>query len=164
LFSDEILQRLVVQREICDQAFQPAILMLELPQPAGLVDLEATVLGLPAVERLLADALPSAELGGLPARLGLFQDPDDLLFREPLPAHRGVLPAGILSQRLTIPVAEFSGSTSLRLNSWGDRQGQAEEAQRADFCPETRLRHMGAYPPHWAARRCYLRTLRCAVD
>src|SRR5262249_24841914 len=98
--SDESKQRLVVQSEICDQTFQPGILMLELPQPAGLVDLEATVLGLPAVERLLGEAVPPAELGGLPARLGLFQDSDDLLFREPLPAHRGVLPAGLSAGRV----------------------------------------------------------------
>jgi hypothetical protein len=72
----EILQRLVVQGEIRDQAFQPGILMLQLSQSARLVDLEAAVLGLPAIERLFADAVPSAELRGFPARLGLFQDPD----------------------------------------------------------------------------------------
>ena len=56
------------------------------------LQLAMAVFGLPAIKRLLADAVPSAELGGLRARLGLFEDPDDLLFREPLPAHRGVLP------------------------------------------------------------------------
>jgi len=53
--------------------------MLELPQPPSLIDFKAAVLGLPPVERLLADAVPAAELGRLAARLGLFQDPDDLL-------------------------------------------------------------------------------------
>jgi len=86
--------------------------MLELPQPPSLIDFKAAVLGLPPVERLLADAVPAAELGRLAARLGFFQDPDDLLFGEPFPTHRGALPAGILSRILTHLVAEFSGSTS----------------------------------------------------
>lgn len=45
-------------------------------------------------------------------RRSCFQDPDDLLFHEPLSAHRGALPAGILSQILTFAVAQFSGSRS----------------------------------------------------
>ena len=71
--------------------------MLELPQPPGLIDFKAAVLGLPPLERLLADTVPATELGRLAAGLGLFQDPDDLLFGEPFPTHRGALPAGILS-------------------------------------------------------------------
>src|ERR1700730_864263 len=38
--------------------------------------LAMAVFGLPAKRRRLADAVPSAELGGLRARLGLFQDHD----------------------------------------------------------------------------------------
>jgi hypothetical protein len=91
-FSDQLLQRLVIQREIRDQALQPAILVLELPQPPGLIDLEAAVLGFPPVERLLPDAVPTTEVGRLAARLRLFPDPDDLLFREPFPAPRGASP------------------------------------------------------------------------
>jgi hypothetical protein len=49
--------------------------MLELSQPARLVDLEAAVLGLPAVERLFADAVPSAELGGFPPASASFRIP-----------------------------------------------------------------------------------------
>jgi hypothetical protein len=86
--------------------------VLQLAEPAGLVDLEAAVFGLPPVERLLTDAVPPAELGRLAARLRLFQDPDDLLFREPFPTYRGALPAGILSPMLTVPVVQFSGSRS----------------------------------------------------
>src|SRR6185369_11828964 len=85
------------------------------------IDFKAAVLGLPPVERLLADAVPAAELGRLAARLGLFQDPDDLLFGEPFPTHRGALPAGILSRILTHLVAEFSGSTS----RWRDHRRRA---------------------------------------
>src|SRR6185503_1847011 len=117
LFSDQLLQGLVIQREIRHQPLQPAILMLELPQPPSLIDFKAAVLGLPPVERLLADAVPATELGRLAAGLGLFQDPDDLLFGEPFPTHRGALPAGILSRILTTPVAEFSGSTSVGVRS-----------------------------------------------
>jgi hypothetical protein len=39
--------------------------MLERAQTPRLVHLEARVLGLPAVERLLADGMTSAEIGGL---------------------------------------------------------------------------------------------------
>ena len=83
-------QGLAIQREIRDQPLQPAILVLELPQPARLIDLKAAVLRLPPIERLLADAVPSAELGRLAARS----------------------PAGILSRILTNSMAEFSGSRS----------------------------------------------------
>jgi hypothetical protein len=51
----------------------------------------------------------------LPPASRLFQDPDDLLFREPFPTHRGALPAGILSPMLTVPVAQSSGSRSSSL-------------------------------------------------
>jgi hypothetical protein len=73
--------------------------VLELPQPPGLIDLEAAVLGFPPVERLLADAVPATEVGRLAARLGLFQDPDDLLVREPFPTHRGASPCAAASGR-----------------------------------------------------------------
>ena len=97
--------------------------MLELPQPPSLIDFKAAVLGLPPVERLLADPVPAAELGRLAARLGLFQDPDDLLFGEPFPTQRGALPVGILSRILTRLVAEFSGSTSPDMSPTKDGRG-----------------------------------------
>jgi hypothetical protein len=59
--------------------------------------------------------VPATELARLAAGLGLFQDPDDLLFCEPFPTHRGALPSSILSRILTTLVAEFSGSTSPEL-------------------------------------------------
>src|SRR5215467_13965533 len=52
-------------------------------RPTCLVDLEAAILRVPAVKRLLAEPVPPAEVGRLRARLRLLQDPDDLLFREP---------------------------------------------------------------------------------
>src|SRR5882724_8836527 len=96
LFSDELLQGLVIQGEVRDQTLEPAILVLERAQPPGLVHLEPGVLGLPTVKRLLADGVAPAKIGALRPGLGLLQDPDDLLLGEPFPSSRG-LPAGILA-------------------------------------------------------------------
>jgi len=62
--------------EIGHQPLYPGVLVFELPQAARLIDLEAPVLRLPAVERVLADAVPPAELSRLPAGLDPLQDPD----------------------------------------------------------------------------------------
>jgi hypothetical protein len=59
--SDELLQRLIIRREIHEQAPEPSILVLERSQPPGFVHLEPAALGLPAIERALADAMPPAE-------------------------------------------------------------------------------------------------------
>jgi hypothetical protein len=66
--------------------------VLEGAQSLGLVDFEPGVLGLPPIERLLADGVTTAEVGALGPGLGLLQDPDDLLLGEPLPLHRGASP------------------------------------------------------------------------
>ncbi len=44
-----------VQGEVGDEPFEPQILVLQLAQPPGLVDLEAAVLGLPPAKRLPTD-------------------------------------------------------------------------------------------------------------
>jgi hypothetical protein len=46
---------LVIQREIGDEAFEPAAFVLEGSESLGLVHFEPGALGLPAIERLLAD-------------------------------------------------------------------------------------------------------------
>src|SRR5262249_33405502 len=92
LFSDELLESLVIQREVGDQALQPAVLMFEGAQSPRLVYFEPGVFGLPAVERLLADGVAAAKISALRAGLRLLQDPDDLLLGEPLALHRGASP------------------------------------------------------------------------
>jgi hypothetical protein len=94
--------------------------MLQLAQLAGLVYLEAAVLALPAVERLLADAMPPAQVAALRSGLRLLQDPDDLLLGESLPARSRVLPAGILACRLSLRVDQVSGSSSQELKKIDD--------------------------------------------
>jgi hypothetical protein len=59
---DQLLQRLVIQREIRDQPLEPAVLVLELPEPAEVTDLQAAVPRLPTVERLFADSMTPAEV------------------------------------------------------------------------------------------------------
>ena len=76
--------------------------MLEGAQPPGLVDFESSVLGLPPVERLLANGVAPAQIGALRPGLGLLQDPDDLFLGEPLALRRGAALRGILAERTLI--------------------------------------------------------------
>ena len=82
-FCDEILQHGIVQHRLGQKPFQPTVLVPQRLQPLGLRHVEAAVLGLPVVERRIADAVLTANIHRLGTRLLLPQDPDDLLFREP---------------------------------------------------------------------------------
>ncbi len=62
--------------------FKPAILILERAHLGDVADLEATVLGLPLVERLGADTMFAAQRLRIRAGFGLFDDADDLCFGE----------------------------------------------------------------------------------
>ena len=63
-------------------------LLFQRPQPLGLEHLQPAVLGLPVLDRRLGYRVPPGQLGRLRTSLGLLQNPDDLLFREPRPLHR----------------------------------------------------------------------------
>jgi hypothetical protein len=85
---DQLLERVVIQCEIGDQALEPCVLVLKLAESAQLADLQPAVPGLPPVEGLLADPVPTAEVGRLGTHLGLLQHGDDLLLGESLSSHR----------------------------------------------------------------------------
>jgi len=87
-FSNDFRQDLLVQGQIGDQAFQAAVLLLQLPQLAQLGDAEAGVLLLPDVERGFADARLLANVRDERSRLGQAQRVDDLFFGEPRLLHR----------------------------------------------------------------------------
>jgi len=78
---------LVIEGEVRHQALQAAVFILELAQTAHFGDLEPAVFGLPPIERLLAEAVPPAEVQCLGTRRRLFQHANDLLFGEPLALH-----------------------------------------------------------------------------
>src|SRR5690606_20827232 len=63
VFCVDVLENPIVERELGDDLFEPPILVLELTQPLGVGGFQPSVLGFPAIERLLADT-------GLPAHLG----------------------------------------------------------------------------------------------
>ena len=84
VFSEEFFERLVVERLLGDQPFKPGVLLLQRLQPFELVSFQAVVLCFPAVERLLADAMPPTQRPDRFACGVLLQDADDLLFRNRL--------------------------------------------------------------------------------
>ncbi len=55
------------------QLLQLPVLVLQIPQPLGVRDLHATILGLPVVQRGLRDAVLASQIGGLRTRLMLSQ-------------------------------------------------------------------------------------------
>lgn len=86
---DQLLQRRLVQLRFGQQLLEPGVLLLELTQPLGVRDLHAAVLGLPAINRVLDNAIPARQLADRLAGLVLLEDRNNLLVRIPLPLHRG---------------------------------------------------------------------------
>jgi hypothetical protein len=107
----DLLEHLLVQGQLGDQALEPGVLGLQVLEPLGLVGLQAAVLVPPAVEGLLADAEALADLGDGQALgqvgLGLAQLGDDFLSRVSLP-DSSPGPAG--PQRLSYHLDQFLGS------------------------------------------------------
>ena len=77
-----------VERQVRDQSFEPAILVLERSQPTQLADAEMRVLLLPDVEGRFADANLPADIGRGRTSLDLAQGVRDLLFGELRLLHR----------------------------------------------------------------------------
>src|SRR3954466_6782470 len=67
LFCDDRLERLDVERLLGDDLFQTAVFVLALLQPLPLPELHPAVLGLPALVRLLGDAVRATQVRDLPA-------------------------------------------------------------------------------------------------
>src|SRR5215213_5814701 len=86
----DVLEHLLLQREIGHKATQPSVLALQLLQAFGLLKLQAPILPAPAIITLLGDAglltgkRQALSLGEL--HLNLTQHGDDLLGAEPLPS------------------------------------------------------------------------------
>src|SRR5215207_6561344 len=86
----DVLEHLLLQREIGHTATQPSVLALQLLQAFGLLKLQAPILPAPAIITLLGDAglltgkRQALSLGEL--HLNLTQHGDDLLGAEPLPS------------------------------------------------------------------------------
>jgi hypothetical protein len=67
LFPEHIPQHRLIQAQICNQLFQPALLFLKLLHLPGLIGLRANLLLLPSIEGLLAESPPPQTLPALPA-------------------------------------------------------------------------------------------------
>lgn len=82
LFFKDILQHLLVEREVRHQLLELMVLLLQLPQATELGVAETPVLLLPVVERSLTDTELTANFSDLRPGLGLAQCEDDLRFGE----------------------------------------------------------------------------------
>src|SRR5205807_850286 len=111
--SQQVLEHLIVEGLLGDQPLETRVLLLQRPQPPRLAQLQPAVFLLPAIEGLLADAVPPAHLRRRRAGLVLPEHPDDLLLREPAPAHPSS--SGLFSPGgLSLYLDQFLGSTSGR--------------------------------------------------
>src|SRR5262249_25545707 len=88
------LEHLHVEREIRDERLQSTILVLEALQPSRIAYVEPAVLGLPAIEGVLADAVLAADRVDLLARFRLLEHAHDLFLREPALPHVALLRGG----------------------------------------------------------------------
>ena len=82
VFSQRPRQHVFVEREIGDQALQPRVLVLQLPEAPDLAHAQVGVLLLPRVERGFADPQLPADVRDRRARLDLAQRIGDLLLGE----------------------------------------------------------------------------------
>jgi len=92
----------LVQGQIRHHALQARILVAELLELARFTGQHAAGRLLPAVERLLRNPDPSAQVADGAPGLGLLQDPGDLLYRMTRSLH-GTLPglSGLIVPRIT---------------------------------------------------------------
>ena len=88
LFCQHPFQCLEVQRLLGHHLLQPAVLVLQLPQPPRLAHLQTPVLRLPPMVGLGTDAVLPANLFRLHPPFPFLQHPDNLLLRKPAPLHR----------------------------------------------------------------------------
>src|ERR1017187_7420073 len=88
-FSEHPLEGRHVQRQLGDDVLQSPVFILEHAQLLGVAHVHAAVLGFPAIEALLADPMPPAQVLRLGSSLGLLENRDDLLLGKPLPLHVG---------------------------------------------------------------------------
>lgn len=79
--SDD-LEGIDVERQVGDDPFEPAILILKRAYLRYVADFKAAIFGLPLVEGLRADTVLAAQLLGIRAGFGFFDDADDLRFGE----------------------------------------------------------------------------------
>src|SRR4029077_5468668 len=117
LFSQKILQRGIVEHGIGQHPFQPAVLVLQRPQPLGVGHFETAELGLPLVERRRADTVLAAHLRRRNPGFLLPQHRNDLLFREPSSLHR---PSPFVGPDSSVAWRSFTGSR--QSGSWPNRQ------------------------------------------
>ena len=86
-FSQQILQRHVVQQRVGPKPLQRAVLLLQRFQLARFGDVHPAELRLSFIEGRRADAVPAAQLLHRDPGLLLPQDPEDLLLAEPRLLH-----------------------------------------------------------------------------
>lgn len=87
VFSQKVVQRRDIQHRLRQQLLQPPVLVLQRSQLLGVRHRQATVLGLPALEGLLADSVPAAHLRRRVPGLLLPQHADNLGIFEPTLLH-----------------------------------------------------------------------------
>jgi hypothetical protein len=100
-FSRDLLQDIDLEVPIGDHLLQPAVLLLELPQPFDVSGLQRAEPLPPGVDRLIADAVLLGHLGDRPL-VGLAEDGHHLLFRE----------SGLLHGSLAASRAPFSQASA----------------------------------------------------
>lgn len=103
---------MLVERQVCHQVLQPAILVLELLESLGFAHGHPAVLRPPAVERLGRDPQLAAKLAHPYAAFGLLEGPDDLLLAESSLAHRVPRAVSALRRTVTLQLDQLSGRGS----------------------------------------------------
>jgi hypothetical protein len=86
-FSKHLLERGIIEGEIRDQLFEPAMFVRSLLEPAGLADFQTTICGLPTMVGRFAHPMRAACVEHLLPSLHTFEDANNLCFRKPALLH-----------------------------------------------------------------------------
>jgi hypothetical protein len=130
------------QHLVGKQFLQLRVLVLQRLQPPGVGQVHPAVLSLPIIKGRLGNAVFAAKIRNLRDRLLLAQNPDDLLFRKPLPLHPSVLQP-----------RPDSNPNQRKLPGAGQNQETGPSAARAAICDGGHAASGTADVPIAASRR-----------
>jgi hypothetical protein len=72
----DILQHAVIQREVGDDLLESAVLVFQVLEATGFIDIKSAVLGFPPMVSLFADAVAAANISDLPTGLNTLEQVD----------------------------------------------------------------------------------------
>src|ERR1700736_612522 len=118
LFSQHRLQCLNVQRLLRHHLLQPPVFFFQAPQPTSFIHLQATILRLPAVVRLVADPVLPTDLLDRHPGFSFLQNPNNLFLRKSALLHDRLSSPALYPRRTHISAGPVFGGQVIPPSYW----------------------------------------------